>query len=165
MIKRNYPLRILTMLPILTALLSLFTACAAKDAETDPAPDEVSAVSGPEYTEFSDLSGKTVSMLTGAPFEELVLSKAPDVSEFTFFGSMPDMLLALKAQKTASSALPLPRAPRSGRSGRRPMIRSLQRQSRLSGINGPVRMRPRRSCRPRTGREKTAPCRPRYAIL
>ncbi|MCR5788842.1 MAG: transporter substrate-binding domain-containing protein [Lachnospiraceae bacterium] len=100
MIKRNYPLRILTMLLILTAFICLFTACAAKDAETDPAPDEVSAVSGPEYTEFSDLSGKTVSMLTGAPFEELVLSKAPDVSEFTFFGSMPDMLLALKSGKT-----------------------------------------------------------------
>ena len=54
----------------------------------------------PEYTEFSDLSGKTVSMLTGAPFEELVKSKAPDVGEFTFFNSTPDMIQALKAQKT-----------------------------------------------------------------
>ena len=54
----------------------------------------------PEYTEFSDLSGKTVSMLTGAPFEELVKSKAPDVGEFTFFNSTPDMIQALKSQKT-----------------------------------------------------------------
>ena len=58
------------------------------------------AASGPEYTDFSDLNGKTVSMLTGAPFEELVLSKAPDVREFTFFSSTPDMLLALKSGKT-----------------------------------------------------------------
>lgn len=54
----------------------------------------------PEYTQFSDLRDKTVSMLTGAPFEELVKSKAPDVSEFTFFNSTPDMLLALQSGKT-----------------------------------------------------------------
>ena len=53
-----------------------------------------------EFTEFSDLSGKTVSMLTGAPFEELVKSKNPEVGEFTFFNSMPDMIQALKTQKT-----------------------------------------------------------------
>ena len=39
-------------------------------------------------------------MLTGAPFEELVKSKAPDVGEFTSYTSTPDMLLALKAGKT-----------------------------------------------------------------
>ncbi len=54
----------------------------------------------PELTEFSDLSGKTVSMLTGAPFEELVKSKAPDVGEFTFFNTTPDMIQALKTKKT-----------------------------------------------------------------
>ncbi len=54
----------------------------------------------PEFTEFSQLSGKTVSMLTGAPFEELVKSKAPDVGEFTFFNATPDMIQALKSQKT-----------------------------------------------------------------
>lgn len=54
----------------------------------------------PEYTQFSDLSGKIVSMLTGAPFEGLVKSKAPDVGEFTFFNSTPDMIQALKTQKT-----------------------------------------------------------------
>ena len=55
---------------------------------------------GPEFKTFSDLSGKTVSMLTGAPFEELVLSHSPDVAEFTFFNNTPDMLLALKQGKT-----------------------------------------------------------------
>ena len=54
----------------------------------------------PELAEFSELSGKTVSMLTGAPFEELVKSKAPDVGEFTFFNSTPDMIQALKTHKT-----------------------------------------------------------------
>ena len=54
----------------------------------------------PEFTEFSDLSGKTVSMLTGAPFEELVKSKNPEVGEFTFFNSAPDMIQALKTKKT-----------------------------------------------------------------
>ncbi|MBQ6259498.1 MAG: ABC transporter permease subunit [Lachnospiraceae bacterium] len=54
----------------------------------------------PEFTKFSELSGKTVSMLTGAPFEELVKEKAPGVSNFTFFNSMPDMTQALKTKKT-----------------------------------------------------------------
>ena len=53
-----------------------------------------------EYDQFSDLSGKTVSMLTGAPFEELVREKAPDVGGFSFFNNMPDILLALKSGKT-----------------------------------------------------------------
>ena len=53
-----------------------------------------------ELATFEELSGKTVSMLTGAPFEELVKSKNPDVGEFTFFNSTPDMLLALESGKT-----------------------------------------------------------------
>ena len=53
-----------------------------------------------EYSEYSDLSGKRVSMLTGAPFEELVRSKAPDVGEFSYFNNAPDTILALKSGKT-----------------------------------------------------------------
>lgn len=53
-----------------------------------------------ELTSFADLSGKTVSMLTGAPFEELVRSKNQEVGEFTSFNNTPDMLLALEAGKT-----------------------------------------------------------------
>ena len=60
----------------------------------------LTAQASPEYRTFADLSGKTVSMLTGAPFEELVKSKAPDVGAFTSYTSTPDMLLALKAGKT-----------------------------------------------------------------
>ena len=108
---------------ILTLILCLFSGCGAENdpsdetavtslnqqndpgqkTDTGEATDknngEVSAVK-PELTEFSDLSGKTVSMLTGAPFEELVKSKAPDVGEFTFFNSTPDMIQALKTNKT-----------------------------------------------------------------
>ena len=32
----------------------------------------------PEYTEFEQLSGCNIGMITGAPFEELVRSKIPD---------------------------------------------------------------------------------------
>ncbi len=62
---------------------------------------DLSDSTAPEtITDFSDLAGKRVSMLTGAPFEELVLSKAPDVGEFTYFNNNPDMLLALESGKT-----------------------------------------------------------------
>ena len=54
----------------------------------------------PEYTEFSDLSGKTVSMLTGAPFEDLVRSKVPDVGIFSYYNNIADIYLALKSGKT-----------------------------------------------------------------
>lgn len=53
-----------------------------------------------EYRTFEELRGKTVSMLTGAPFENLISSKAPDVKEFTYFPSLPDMLLAIKSGKS-----------------------------------------------------------------
>lgn len=56
--------------------------------------------SAAEYSEYSDLSGKRVSMLTGAPFEELVRSKVPDVGEFSYFNNAPDAILALKSGKT-----------------------------------------------------------------
>lgn len=58
------------------------------------------SVAIPELQDFDELAGKRVSMLTGAPFEELVRSKAPDVGEFTFFNNNPDMILALKSDKT-----------------------------------------------------------------
>ena len=54
----------------------------------------------PEITDFSELSGKTISMLTGAPFEELISSKVSDVKEFTYYQTMPDMVLGIKSGKT-----------------------------------------------------------------
>jgi len=116
--------KLFTIIGVLTLGVALLTGCGAgskREAEetitsiqqldspggkiglADNTGDEklvVEKFPQPEFTEFSDLSGKTVSMLTGAPFEELVKSKNPEVGEFTFFNSMPDMIQALKTQKT-----------------------------------------------------------------
>lgn len=54
----------------------------------------------PEFKTFEELSGKTISMLTGAPFEDLISSKVKNVKEFTYYQSMPDMVLGLKSGKT-----------------------------------------------------------------
>ncbi len=62
------------------------------------AADESSRM--PQYQSFADLSGKRVSMLTGAPFEELIRSKVPDVGEFSYYSTMADMLQALRSEKT-----------------------------------------------------------------
>ena len=74
------------------------------DGEMDLSEEQVQEQSDagrvPEFQEFSDLNSRTVSMLTGAPFEELVRSFVPDVGRFTYYSSMADMLLALKAGKT-----------------------------------------------------------------
>ena len=78
------------------AVMGSAGACAAEQGGKAPA----AGASVPEITDYSGLSGRTVSMLTGAPFEELVRSKAPDVGEFSFFNNVPDMLLAMKAGKT-----------------------------------------------------------------
>ena len=52
-----------------------------------------------EFSTFSELSGKTIAMLTGAPFEELISSKVPNVGEFQYFSTLPDMQLALRSGK------------------------------------------------------------------
>ncbi len=87
--------------PVVLALtIGLIVGCGAKESETNSSKGEAATASGPEYTDFTELNGKIVSMLTGAPFEELVSSKVPNVGEFTFFANMPDMILALKSGKT-----------------------------------------------------------------
>lgn len=54
----------------------------------------------PEYKSFEELNGKTISMLTGAPFEDLIASKITQVKEYTYYQTMPDMMLGIKAGKT-----------------------------------------------------------------
>ncbi len=95
MMKRTF-----CILALAALLMSLTAACGTNSGASADASGAPADASGPQYTEFSDLSGKTVSMLTGAPFDELVRSKVPDVGEFTYFSSTPDMLLALKSGKT-----------------------------------------------------------------
>lgn len=53
-----------------------------------------------EYRNFEELNGKTISMITGAPFEEMISSKVPEVKEFTYYQSSPDMMLGIKSGKT-----------------------------------------------------------------
>lgn len=65
-----------------------------------PQGDADWAGSEAEYQTFAELNGKTVSMLNGAPFEELIASKVPHVKEFTYYASMPDMMLAIKSKKS-----------------------------------------------------------------
>ncbi|MBQ6756238.1 MAG: transporter substrate-binding domain-containing protein [Oscillospiraceae bacterium] len=59
-----------------------------------------SGASEPEFKTFEELSGKTISMLTGAPFEELISSKVKNVKEFTYYTSMADMMLGVRTGKT-----------------------------------------------------------------
>ena len=54
----------------------------------------------PEFKSFDELKGRTISMITGAPFENMILSKVSEVKEFTYFTTMPDMMLAIRTGKT-----------------------------------------------------------------
>ena len=63
------------------------------DDDWDPADKQ------PEFTKFEELSGKNIGMITGAPFEELISSKVPDVNEYSYYSSNADMTLALRAGK------------------------------------------------------------------
>ncbi len=88
--KRGFPIqtRILCFL-LLFLVLWISSVCAEKNSARSP-----------EVIDFSGLGGKTVSMLNGAPFEELIRMNAPDVGSFSYFTNTTDMLLALKAKKT-----------------------------------------------------------------
>ena len=72
----------------------LFCSCSTKSGSESPADRE------PEFSTFEELSGKNISMTTGAPFEELIKSKVPDVGSFSYYASPPELLMALKTKKT-----------------------------------------------------------------
>ncbi|MDO4538143.1 MAG: ABC transporter substrate-binding protein/permease [Coriobacteriales bacterium] len=57
------------------------------------------ATGTPELSSWEDLAGKRVGMLTGAPFEEAVRAKNPQVGEMSYYSNMPDLFLALKSNK------------------------------------------------------------------
>ena len=56
----------------------------------------------PEYSRAEEMSGAKVGLLTGMPFEDMIREKIPDIGEFSYFASMPDEVLALKARKIDS---------------------------------------------------------------
>ena len=92
------------LMSVILLTLLLFAGCAQKERENTATGQGQSTTATKEkeaeLKEYSDLSGKTVSMLTGAPFEELARSKNGEIAEFTYFNNTPDMLLALEAGKT-----------------------------------------------------------------
>ncbi len=112
MMIKKYDLKGFAIILTMLLLIVMSPVHVFADEVTDPLKESnpgdldglnLSKVSGsdqPEYTRFSDLNGKTISMLTGAPFEELISSKVPDVKEFTYYLTMPDMILGLKSGKT-----------------------------------------------------------------
>lgn len=71
---------------------------AANSDSTDSESSETKAE--PEFKTFEELNGKTISMLTGAPFEEKISAHVPEVKEFTYYTSMTDMMLGLVSGKT-----------------------------------------------------------------
>lgn len=70
----------------------------AANPSADPTADP--AASDPEFRTFAELNEKTISMLTGAPFEDLISSKVENVKEFTYYQTMPDMMLGVRSGKT-----------------------------------------------------------------
>lgn len=65
----------------------------ASDSENPQKPQ-------PQFTSFDELNGKTISMLTGAPFESLIASKVPAAKEYTYYQNIPDMMMGIKKGKT-----------------------------------------------------------------
>ena len=79
--------RVLTYL--LTVLLLLFAG-----------GTQLAHAATPEYDSWDDLDGKRIAMITGAPFEEAVREKNPNIDSVSYYSSTPDMLLALQTNKT-----------------------------------------------------------------
>ena len=67
--------------------------------------NSAAAANQPEFTSFEELNGKTISMITGAPFENLISSKVKNVEEYTYYQTMPDMALGVKSGKTDAGLL------------------------------------------------------------
>lgn len=89
--KRNTTYRIISVIFMAVILLTMMSITVYAEAPQERKP---------EVSTFDELSGKTISMLTGAPFEELISSKVPDVKEFTYYSTSSDMALALTSGKT-----------------------------------------------------------------
>ena len=89
--------RILALLTAVLTFAAVFTlqSSAAEEQNTPK----------PEYKSFDDLNGKTISMLTGAPFEDLISSKVPDLKDFSYYANASELVMALKTKKTDAGLL------------------------------------------------------------
>ena len=92
--KRKYISAGLMVLLLPLMLASLLTGCGKAGVQSGK------TVKVPEFTGFEELNGKTISMVTGAPFEEMISQHVPEVGQFTYFTSLPDMILAVRSGKS-----------------------------------------------------------------
>ncbi len=90
--------RIFSLAVVAVILITVIMSALVSGMEVVAADKEETAVY-PELEEFSDLKGKRVSMLTGAPFEEMIRSIEPDVGEISFMNTLPDLVQAIKTNK------------------------------------------------------------------
>ena len=79
--KRKTTYRIISVIFMAVILLTMMSITVYAEAPQERRP---------EVSTFDELSGKTISMLTGAPFEDLISSKVPDVKEFTYYSTSSD---------------------------------------------------------------------------
>ena len=75
------------------------TSLALSRENGDAGSDDKGSGALPEYTTFSELSGKRVALLTGAAYNNLVSAKVPDVAEFSYYNNIPDLIQALRSNK------------------------------------------------------------------
>lgn len=75
----------------LTVLCCVASFSAAANAEQTE--------SNAEYKTFEELNGKTISLVTGVPFKDLIASFVSNAKEYTYYQTMPDIILALKTRK------------------------------------------------------------------
>ena len=96
-----------------TCLAALAIMICLLPAAVSAAPDQGPI---PEYTEFEQLSGCNIGMITGAPFEELVKSKIPDAGPVLYYNSPADMVTAASSPRLSwtLSQAPKKRTPRTG---------------------------------------------------
>ncbi len=95
--KRKLLAAIMLIACLISAALPAAVMAASEEGETVA---DGANIRNAEFVSFDELNGKTISMVTGAPFEDLISSYVSEVKEFTYFQSMPDMMLAVETGKT-----------------------------------------------------------------
>ncbi|MDO4808191.1 MAG: ABC transporter substrate-binding protein/permease [Coriobacteriales bacterium] len=83
----------LAMLLVATSLLVMLTPVRAFADDSD------SSTRTPECTTWDDFAGKTVGMVTGAPFESALRQKSPEVGDVVYCATTSDLITALQSKK------------------------------------------------------------------
>ena len=91
---KNFKKLLCLCVAMLFLISSIFLLRVKAEQEDD------STVSNAEYQTFEELNGKTISLVTGVPFKDLIASKVPSAKEYTYYQTMPDLMLAVKSGKS-----------------------------------------------------------------